>query len=136
MKPIFWLLLSVILSPVVTFALMASPSPSEPTIDEWVHFLMGLKGLSGFGALGIAAAVVQGSIFLFRSHWIPLEGKKKLMLVQALTIVSGVIALRTQSFDWFSSFIHANTLGAVQVFLHQVYKQFTDKGDRYEIPSK
>lgn len=128
--------MSILLLPVLTFALFAGSGGDvvEPTVDEWVTFLMSLKGWAGLSTLGIAAAVVQGAIFIFRSQFLPMDGKQKILLVQALSIVAGVIGLRIQDFDWFSSLIHANTLGAFQVFLHQLYKQFTDPGDRYEIP--
>lgn len=137
MKPIFWIIVTILLSPVLTFALFAGNGLGEivePTVDEWVQFLMSLKGWQGFSTLGIAAAVVQGALFIFRSQFFGLDGKQKIVIVQALTIVAGVIGLRIQDFDWFSSIIHANTLGAIQVFLHQLYKQFTDPGDKYEIP--
>lgn len=136
MKPIFWIIVSILLSPVLTFAVFAGSGSEvvEPTVDEWVQFLLSLKGWAGFSTLGIAAAVVQGAIFIFRSQFMPMSGKQKIVLVQALSIVAGVIGLRIQDFDWFSALIHANTLGAFQVFLHQLYKQFTDNGDKYEIP--
>ena len=135
MKPIFWIIVGFLVSPLISMALFAGTGAlAEPTVDEWIKFLASLKGVTGLGTLSVAAAVVQGALFLFRSQFLPLDGRKKIMIVQALSIAAGVIGLRLQNFDWISSFIHANTMGAVQVFLHQIYKQFTDLGDKYETP--
>lgn len=136
MKPIFWILVAILLTPFLSAALFAGSEVVEPTIDEWIQFLASLKGITGFTTLGLAAAWVQASLFIFRSRFLPLDGKKKLMIVQVLSIIAGVIGLRLQNFDWASAFLHANTLGALQVFAHQIYKQFTDIGDKYAIPSR
>ena len=137
MKPALWFFCSFffICLAGLGFAASADPVLVEPTIQEWLQFLASLKGVHGLGALGIAGLTVQGLLYAFRSRFVTLSGKQKLIAVQVLSTIAGIIGLRLQGADFVSSLVHANTLGAIQVFAHQVYKQFTDPGDKYILPS-
>jgi hypothetical protein len=107
--------------------LCAAIDNQQPSGADWLTFVMSLKGAAGLGALGMAGAAVQGLLLIFRSDFVKLSGAKKLAIVQSLSIVFGVLSLRLNGFDWASSFLHANTLGAIQVFGNQLLKQFGGK---------
>lgn len=98
-----------------------------PTPEDWARFLEALGGLSGLQGLGIAALVVQGLMLLLKSQFGKYAGKYQLVAVMGLSLVSGSIALKMTGLDWASVIVHSSTLGAVQVFLHQIYKQFLEK---------
>lgn len=138
MKPRFWAIVALLLAPLLTLTLYAAGvDTGEPTYDDWLQFLMSLKGVAGIGTLGVAGVAVQGLLLLFRSKFVKMDGKQKLMVVQFLSVLAGMVGLRTQGIDWAAAFLHANTLGAVQVFAHQIYKQFFDRSsEKYALPSK
>jgi len=138
MKPRFWMLVALLFAPLFTLTLYAAGvDMGEPSYEDWLAFLMSLKGTVGLGTLGIAGVLVQGLLLLFRSQFVKMDGKQKLMLVQFLSVVAGMVGLKSQGIDWAAAFMHANTLGAVQVFAHQIYKQFFDRSaDKYALPSK
>lgn len=98
-----------------------------PTPEDWEKFLAALGGLSGLQGLGVAALVVQGLMLLLKSQLGKYAGKYQLVVVMGLSLVSGSIALKMTGLDWASVLVHSSTLGAVQVFLHQIYKQFLEK---------
>lgn len=98
-----------------------------PTQSEWSAFLEGLGGIKGASTLAIVALVVQGLMLALKSGLGSLTGKLQLVLVYGLTLVGGVVALKVQGMDWGSILIHSSTMSAVQVFLHQIYKQFLVK---------
>lgn len=135
MKPIFWITVcSLFCLSIMSVAVFGQDASNPPSVEEWVAFVSSIKGFVGLGQLGLAAVVVQGVLFMTRAKFIPLPGKYKLIIVQALSVISGVVTLRLANFDWASAIMHANTLGAVQVFVHQIIKQWTEDKNRYEIP--
>lgn len=138
MKPIFWVFVFVLLTPfIVTAALFADVVPPLPKPEEWQLFLESIRGKVGIIKFTMIAGFVQCLLFIFRDRFMKLPGQWKLIVVQFLTVIVGVTGLQIEGFDWPSSFVHANTVGALQVFVHQVIKQWTDKGEpRYELPDK
>jgi beta-lactamase regulating signal transducer with metallopeptidase domain len=85
-----------------------------------------MGGISGIGALGIAALVTQVLMFALRSKLKEQAGAWRLAAVYFLTMVSGVIAMRMTGVDWGGALLHSNTLAAFQVFGHQVVSQAKD----------
>ena len=135
MKPIFWVLLSLLLSPFILAIALYAGTDAAPVIDEWRYFLEAIKGSAGLNSFGLIIAVVQTLVVFMGNRFVKMPGKYKLLLVQALTMVTGVSMLKTQGFDWQSAFMHANTVGAFQVFFHQLLKQFREeKEPKIEIP--
>lgn len=100
-----------------------------PSADEIQALLVSLGGLKGAGALAIVAVVVQGLMLFFKSSIAAFAGKFQLLIVMLLTLVGGVIALKSQGMDWGAVIVHSSTLTALQVFLHQIFKQFIVKKD-------
>ena len=100
-----------------------------PSADEIQALLVSLGGLKGAGALAIVAVVVQSLMLFFKSSIASFAGKFQLLIVMLLTLVGGVIALKAQGLEWGAVLIHSSTLTAVQVFLHQIFKQFAGKSD-------
>lgn len=100
-----------------------------PSVDEIQALLVSLGGLKGAGALAIVAVVVQGLMLFFKSKLASFVGKFQLLVVMLLSLVGGVIALKSQGLEWGAVIVHSSTLGAFQVLLHQIFKQFIVKKD-------
>lgn len=137
MKPIFWVIVALLVLPfIVTAALFADGTLPLPT-DDWTIFMNAIRGKDGLLKFFSIAVLVQILLFMWRDRFMKLSGRGKLITVQAMTIIFGIAALKLDGFDWQSAFMHANTVGAFQVFAHQLIKQWTDKGEpRYVLPNK
>ena len=97
---------------------------------EFVELLFqDLGKISGGGmtAMGIAALITQSVMRFFRTNLASFAGKWRLVIVYALSLVSGVLALMTSGLGFLPALIHANSLAAFQVLAHQIWKQFTEK---------
>jgi hypothetical protein len=99
----------------------------DPSYSEIMDFFQSVKGWIGMGAMGIAAALVQGTILALRSKFVKLEAKWKLLAVSGLSVVFGVISLKLAGLDLMSCLLHASTLAALQVFGHQLISNFLPK---------
>lgn len=96
---------------------------APPTPADWASFWTSLGGWKGAGALGLTAVIVQGLLLLARSSFDPLPGATKLLVVTGLTLASGALVLKQTGLDWASVLMHASTLSAAQVFVHQVVSE-------------
>jgi len=136
MKPIFWVIVCLIASPfVIAIALYAGTDPAA--LNEWDVFMQAIKGNQGLNSFGLTIAAVQAIIMFFGDRFLRLPGKYKLLIVQSLSMLTGVTVLRGEGFDWQSAIMHSNTLGAIQVLGHQFLKQFRDdKEPKLELPTK
>lgn len=102
--------------------------------DALKQLLAGLGGLKGASALGIAVFVIQGVLLFFRTQLAAFAGKWRLLIVTGLSLVIGVLALSMAGVSWTSALVHANTLAAVQVFIHQLVKQLSEKSEPVPAP--
>lgn len=100
-----------------------------PSQEEMAALMASLLGLKGAGALVIAAVVTQAVMLALRSKLGEVAGKWRLLIVYALSIVTGVLALRIAGVDLSAALTHANTLAAFQVFINQAFKQFFQKDE-------
>lgn len=95
-----------------------------PTGDELIKLLQSVGGLKGASALAIAVVAVQALLLFFRSSFAKFSGASQLLIVNALTLVAGVLALKVSGgVEWSAALLHSQTLAALQVFFHQVLKQ-------------
>jgi type IV secretory pathway VirB2 component (pilin) len=117
------LLVTVMLMPLVAFAQASMPAdlPTDQALAEFMHSLGGLKGAS---ALAITTVIVQAIMLFFRTPLAGFAGKYRLLIVAGLSLVVGFLGLMIAGVDWKLAFLHANTIGALQVFGHQVVNQF------------
>ncbi len=108
--------------------LVTSMSEYLPVVDanDVEYFLASVNGLRGLGALGIALLIVQGLLLLLRSKFVQLQGRTKLVVASGLSIVVGVLVLLINGVDIYASLMHGTTLAAINTFVHQLYKQFTE----------
>lgn len=100
-----------------------------PSTEEIQALLVALGGLKGASALAIVAVVVQGLMLFFKTKLASFAGKFQLLVVMFLSLLGGVFALKMSGVDWGAAIIHSQTLAALQVFLHQIFKQFLVKKD-------
>ena len=102
---------------------------TPPSVADWNAFLTSLGGVKTLGTLGVVGVVVQGLMLLLKTKIGDMAGKYQLLSVLLLTLISGMVALKTQGADWASVLTHSTTLAALQVFLHQLYNQFITKAN-------
>jgi len=134
MKPIFWVFVGTMLSPLfITAGIYASDIPPEQW-TQFQQFLESLKGTHGLGQMGLAAIVVQVLMYFIKQNYPRLPGKWRIIILQGLSIAAGVLGLRIAEFDWASAFLHANTIGAFQVFAHSIWKEWTKTDEKYTLP--
>jgi hypothetical protein len=112
------------------------PTPLVTDLSEYLpvvdgsdieYFLASINGLKGLGSLGIGLLIVQGLLLLLRSSFVKLEGKTKLSIASGLSVVVGVLIMRLNGIDMYGALLHGSTLAAINTFVHQVVKQFTEK---------
>lgn len=106
--------------------------PTDPTIvpiglDDLGNLIKAIGGVKALGLMGVVVVLVQGLLLAARSHFTAFLGKWKLVTVLLLTVVSGVIGLRVTGLTWDACLLHATTVAAFQVLVHQLYTQFTTK---------
>ena len=103
----------------------AQDALSEPSLGDWLSLMKSLGGLKGASSMTVVAISVQLLMMVLRSPMGGIAGKWRLVLVYLLTMVGGVTSLMLTGVDLMTAIMHANTLAALQVFAHQVVKQFT-----------
>lgn len=128
-----WLGISMVgMLSLVLFGALATAQEVVPIIPPITEtdikaFLAALGGAQTLGSLGVVAIIVQAIMLFLKSTLGTMAGKWQLTLVMVFTFIGGIIALKATGLDWGSVMIHSSTVGAVQVLLHQVYKQFMTK---------
>lgn len=126
-KTTYLITLGLVMMPII---LLAQDRFVEYPTDLWLQDIINsMKGLSGMSALGIVAVFVQLLMKGFKTKFGKYAGKWRLLAVYFLTLVGGVLALKITGIGWLSAAVHANTLAAGQVLVHQIYKQFFEKKD-------
>lgn len=122
MLPIFGLAQEVI-QPVVD---LAQPLQIQDFLQLLISSMGGVKGASSLAIVGVVIQCLMGFIRLSFSD--KFFGKiNKMVVIYGLSVVGGVIALMSQGISLQAALIHANSLAAYQVFLHQAIKQYADK---------
>lgn len=114
---------------VVIFAAVAVAQDVIPPVSETDlrAFLMALGGAKTLSTLGIVGLVVQAIMLFLKSSLGEITGKWQLSLVLIFTFVGGIIGLKSGGMDWGAVLVHSSTIGAAQVLMHQIYKQFMVK---------
>lgn len=110
------------------FSVFAQDLP-PPSLDEIGQLLGSLGGLKGASALVIVGVVVQALMLVLRIPALKIADKYKLVAVALLSLVGGVVMLLKDGVPLGAALVHSSVLAAVQVFLHQIYKQFIEKKD-------
>ena len=123
-------------------SLIDPKNPDKPIEDSaFLKYLMdSVGGLKGLGAMGLAAFIAQLLAAFMNtpmfSRLIGLKkpiadwmGKWKMALVCGLVLVSGICMLLATGLDWKAALVHSTTLTMANVFVHQVWKQATEKKD-------
>jgi enamine deaminase RidA (YjgF/YER057c/UK114 family) len=117
-------MLCLLIGLLLAFAALAQGEViAPPTGDELVTFLQSLGGLKGAGSIAIIVIAVQGLLLFFRSSFAKFSGAFQILIVNGLTLIAGVIALKAQGMELSVALLHSQTIAAFQVFAHQVLKQ-------------
>lgn len=123
LKTILFLVVAVLFSSQV-FASVEDVVDTNVFLMELIKSLGGIKGASG---LAIAALVTQLIMKALQTPLAAMMGKYRLLVVALLSLVSGVLALMVSGVTLPMALLHSTTLTAVQVFVHQILKQFAEK---------
>lgn len=124
MKNLFVLVLVFVAS-----TAFAQAAINPPTSAELTAFLATIGGLKGASAMAIAAFAVQGILLFFRSSFGNLAGIYQLLIVNAMTLVAGILALMMSGQSFLQALLNSQTLAMIQVFAHQVLTQFGKKNE-------
>ena len=88
------------------------------------QFIGGSKGMSG---MALVAAIVQIVMMFFKTSLASFAGKHRLLIVMGLTVVGSIVGLMSQGMSFTAALVNGATLSGMQVFAHQLYKQFIEK---------
>lgn len=115
--------------------LMAEALDIEETlnfIEQALELLGGIKGASAYVIAGIVVELLLKFLdtSLFNKLFSSLKGKYKLLVVTALSYISGVLSLvNVGGQSIVEALLHSTSLTALLVLINQVYKQFFQKDD-------
>ena len=100
----------------------------EVSYDEFIAFLMkSLGGVKGASSMAIAVLVAQVGLKLIQTSAGELLGKYKLLVVAGLTMLVSIVGMMVTGTELLPALLGSSGIAAVQVFLHQIYKQFFEK---------
>lgn len=104
----------------------ANELPPVP-LDDFVQSLLKFMGeIKGATTMAIIAGVVQLLMLFFRTSLSNFAGKWKLLIVSGLTVAATVVGLMSQGMTLLAALVNGATLAAVQVFVHQLWKQINE----------
>lgn len=110
---------------VLLFAQTAFSQVIPPTGDEIGSFLNLIPSLKDGGTIGIIILVVQILLFVFRSTFLKLDGKIKLVAVLGLTWIIGVLSMVFfNKIGLVEAFMHSTSIAALMVFVNELKKHF------------
>jgi len=92
-------------------------------VEFFVKLVGFLGGLSGITKLGIAAVAVQVAMLLLRGPLTNVAGVWRLTILTVLSWVGGILAQMSSGVPFMAAFTNAQTLAALQVWLHQAVTQ-------------
>jgi hypothetical protein len=126
-------------TPVMTAIPVVVPIPSPitdetqitaPTAVEWQDFLKAMGNAKGGGVLVTILLLVQGLMLLLRGYLGQFAGKYRFVAMSLLTIIGVVVGqVYYAGIAWPVALLSAPALAAIQVWIHQAYKQFVVKKD-------
>lgn len=91
-----------------------------------IESMHSINGWFGIIAMGLTVVTTQVFIFLFEKNVINFSGLSKIILVNVLTILSGVLCLTLSGLTFSAALFHSQTLAMVQVFFNQVWRQYEE----------
>lgn len=120
------LIILFLLMPLMLFAQdVVDVISNEAFLKSLIDAVGSVKGAS---TLGVVLIAVQLIMQFLKTKWGGAAGKYRLLAITGLTLVGGVLAIMATSDVTFGvAIISSANLAALQVFLHQLYKQFLEK---------
>lgn len=98
--------------------------PTVPT-DQFLAQLWVFVGQSkGATTMAVVAGVLQLTMLFFKTSLSNFAGKYRLLILLFLTVAATITGLMSQGMTLAAALVNGATLAAVQVFIHQIYKQF------------
>ena len=95
-------------------------NPALGSPDDLNQFMLSIGGWSGMGLLGMVLIVIQGLMIALKGKLGAFEGKWQSVSILALSLISGVIALKMNGSSWGASLLHSSTLSLISAFASQV----------------
>ena len=93
---------------------------SVPTNQEYLQLFASLQGIGGLKAAGVIALIVQAAMLGVRQF---VQGKYKLLIVAALTLVGSAISAYVSGGSFASVMTNSVVLTSVQVLVNQIFTQ-------------
>lgn len=121
---VFMLTLALFIFPRVVFADdIETPVDTGAWLLSLVQWIISVKGAA---LLVIVVGAVQIVMQFFKTSFGSLAGKWRLSIVAFLSLVGVVVAGMSSGLTFLQAALAAPTIAAVQVFVHQLVKQFTE----------
>jgi hypothetical protein len=83
--------------------------------------------LKGATTLTLVIIITQLLMQFLKTPLANFASKYKLLLVTFFSLVLGIAGLMKEGLSFGAAIIHSSTIAAIQVFIHQIYKQFIEK---------
>ena len=108
---------------------VVAPISNEDFLKLLVESIGGIRGAASLAVAGIVVKLLLAflSSEFFGKLFKNLSGEIKLLIVSALSLAAGVIALMTSGLPLGAALVHSSTLTAFLVLFNQIYKQFIEK---------
>jgi hypothetical protein len=106
----------IMLVSVTAFADLVEPSP-----EEWGAILVQITS-GELSILAAVAAAIQALMLVLRTKLGEHAGRMRLVLVSLLSVLGGVLVLKTKGMEWGSALVHSSVLAAAQVFMYDLFK--------------
>lgn len=119
--------LLLVFSFVFCLASFADVTDPLPDSEFWTGLLSFLSSISGKSILALVAGLVQVAMVFFRTSLSNFAGKYKLLVVTGLSVVGVVLAGLMAGESVLVTLFSGVGLAALQVFINQVIKQFSEK---------
>jgi hypothetical protein len=117
----------VIMTFLACLSVLAQDVITPPSAEELQTWFASIGGLKGAGVLAIVYFVVQGLALFFRTALAKFAGIYQLLIINGLTLVLGVLAMKLTGVDWVAALLSSGNLALIQLFINQAWKQFTKK---------
>jgi len=117
---IFFAFVALVIGVFLGQQVFAQTPDSIPTAQEYLQLFASLQGIGGLKAAGIILLIVQALMLIVRQF---VQGKYKLVIVSALTLVGSAVSAYISGGSFASVMTNSVVLTSVQVLANQIFTQ-------------